>query len=62
MEIIPFKGQVFDELLTEYDEDNLFEDPFFPADNQSLYFSRRPPPGIVWMRPKVLLILNQKKS
>lgn len=53
MEIIPFKGQVFEEIHAEHDEDNLFEDPYFPASSQSLYFSRRPPPGIVWKRPRV---------
>lgn len=29
----------------------LFCDPAFPADETSLYYSRRPPCSIVWMRP-----------
>ncbi|CAF0859466.1 unnamed protein product [Brachionus calyciflorus] len=51
MDIIPFKGQVYEELLSQYDENNLFEDPYFSASDRSLYFSRRAPAGIVWKRP-----------
>lgn len=49
----PFKNQVFDDLLSQHDESNLFEDPEFPAEDSSMYFSTRPPNGIRWLRPKV---------
>ncbi|VDO83387.1 unnamed protein product [Heligmosomoides polygyrus] len=34
-------------------ERRLFEDPHFPAEDRSLYFSRRPPKRVVWLRPGV---------
>ncbi|XP_029436793.1 calpain-5-like [Rhinatrema bivittatum] len=30
----------------------LFEDPLFPATNESLFYQRSPPVGMVWKRPK----------
>ncbi|RMZ98045.1 calpain-6, partial [Brachionus plicatilis] len=50
--IRPFKDQVFDELKSEHDESNLFEDPLFAADGSSLYFTQMPPQGVMWLRPK----------
>ncbi|XP_035482413.2 calpain-5-like [Scophthalmus maximus] len=49
---VPYKNQHYAELKTNCIRDKtLFEDPEFPAANESLYF-RRPPPGIVqWKRP-----------
>lgn len=35
---------------------SLFEDPLFPASNESLMFSRRPDRYIEWMRPHVSLV------
>ncbi|KIH42886.1 hypothetical protein ANCDUO_27123, partial [Ancylostoma duodenale] len=32
-------------------EKRLFEDPHFPAQDSSLFFSRRPPKRIDWLRP-----------
>uniref|UniRef100_A0A1I7YWG2 Calpain catalytic domain-containing protein n=1 Tax=Steinernema glaseri TaxID=37863 RepID=A0A1I7YWG2_9BILA len=32
-------------------ERRLFEDPEFPANDSSLYFSRRPPKRVTWLRP-----------
>ncbi|PAV83941.1 hypothetical protein WR25_02126 isoform B [Diploscapter pachys] len=32
-------------------EKRLFEDPHFPANDSSLYFSRRPPKSVEWLRP-----------
>lgn len=51
---VPYKNQHYAELKTNCIRDKtLFEDPEFPAANESLYF-RRPPPGIVqWKRPAV---------
>ncbi len=37
----------------------LFEDPEFPADNSSLFYSKRAPFSIEWKRPGVSRILNQ---
>ena len=39
--------------LTEEEEGNLFEDPEFPAENDSLFFSQDPPREIEWLRPSV---------
>ncbi|TKR77528.1 hypothetical protein L596_018482 [Steinernema carpocapsae] len=32
-------------------EKKLFEDPEFPAEDSSLYYSKRPPKRVTWMRP-----------
>ena len=34
-------------------EGTLFEDPYFPADDSSLFYSQKPPRKIEWKRPKV---------
>ena len=49
----PFKDQVYSDLKAQHDEHNLFEDPEFPADNSSLFYSKNPPNGVRWLRPKV---------
>ncbi|KAE8620266.1 hypothetical protein XENTR_v10010173 [Xenopus tropicalis] len=36
-------------------EGRLFEDPAFPADSRSLYYSRTPPEGVEWKRPQELV-------
>ena len=33
----------------------LFEDPDFPAVDQSMFFSKKPPRPFVWKRPKVII-------
>ncbi|CAF0859448.1 unnamed protein product [Brachionus calyciflorus] len=50
--IKPFKNQNYDDLKSQHDESNLFEDPYFPTDSSSLYFTQMPPQGIIWQRPK----------
>lgn len=52
-DIVPFKDQDYESLLSEHDSGNLFEDPLFPCTDKSLYFSQKPPRGVVWKRPKV---------
>jgi calpain len=52
MVFVPFKGQCFESLKSQYNENNLFEDPLFPASEKSLYYSQRCPSGVVWRRPK----------
>ncbi|VBB32266.1 unnamed protein product [Acanthocheilonema viteae] len=54
----PVPGRKADEALDFYverdrclTERKLFEDPQFPADDKSLFFSRRPPKQIEWRRP-----------
>lgn len=41
---------------------SLFEDPLFPASNESLMFSRRPDRYIEWMRPHVSLVHSHFKG
>ncbi|XP_023216681.1 calpain-A-like [Centruroides sculpturatus] len=41
------------------DEGVLFEDPQFPAEDASLYFSRSPPVYIEWKRPHVSRTTNE---
>ena len=38
-----------------YKSSKLFEDPKFPANNDSLYFSQAPKRNIIWKRPLVIL-------
>ena len=47
---IAFKDQVYSELKDQHDENNLFEDPEFPADNSSLYYSQSAPHGNIYKR------------
>ncbi len=56
MVFTPFKGQDFESLKQQHDEYNLFEDSLFPANDRSLYYTKRSPPGIIWKRPKVTSI------
>jgi calpain, invertebrate len=49
---IPFKNQNYAELRAQHDENNLFEDPEFPANDSSLYYSQNKPYGVQWLRPK----------
>lgn len=56
MVFTPFKGQDFESLKQQHDEFNLFEDSLFSANDRSLYYTKRGPPGIVWKRPKVTSI------
>lgn len=56
MSIAPFKDQDYNELVSSYNEDYLFEDPQFDACDSSLYYSKNPR-GIVWRRPNVKKII-----
>ncbi|CAF0941871.1 unnamed protein product [Brachionus calyciflorus] len=47
-----FKDQNYEELKYMYNEDYLFEDPFFPACNESLFHSNNSIGEIQWMRPR----------
>lgn len=53
MTITPFKDQDYNQLVGEYDADNLFEDLEFAADYSSLYYTKSPSSSIVWRRPTV---------
>ena len=45
-------SEAFEQIRSEHKKlGRLFCDPSFPADESSLYYSRRPPCSIVWMRP-----------
>ena len=56
-----FSGkQNFEELKKQYSSSNLFEDPEFPADNESLDMDEDlDPRTIVWKRPKVFTLIFQ---
>ncbi|VDD75021.1 unnamed protein product [Mesocestoides corti] len=48
----PVPSETFEKVRSEHRLiGRLFCDPAFPADESSLYYSRRPPCTIVWMRP-----------
>ena len=47
-----FNNQDYEKLLKAHSETNLFVDPYFPAEEISLFYSRPPPNGVVWKRPK----------
>lgn len=52
--VTSFSGpsEAFEQVRSEHKMlGRLFCDPTFPADESSLYYSRRPPCSIVWMRP-----------
>ena len=51
--IKPFKNQVWENLRSRYNKNNLFEDPEFPATSRSLFVSKSPPTNIRWKRPTV---------
>ncbi|VDN99223.1 unnamed protein product [Rodentolepis nana] len=49
---LPIPSETFEQIRSEHKMlGRLFCDPSFPADESSLYYSRRPPCSIVWMRP-----------
>ena len=49
---LPIPSEAFEQIRSEHKMlGRLFCDPSFPADESSLYYSRRPPCSIVWMRP-----------
>lgn len=49
----PFKNQIYSNLNRQHNEHNLFEDPEFPADHSTLYFSKKSDhTNIKWKRPK----------
>ena len=39
-----------------YNSNLLFEDPYFPANNQSLFPKTTTMTSVIWMRPKVIPI------
>uniref|UniRef100_S4RSU5 Calpain-3 n=1 Tax=Petromyzon marinus TaxID=7757 RepID=S4RSU5_PETMA len=55
--LIDTQGKSFEELRTLcLSHDVLFEDPDFPAHNNSIYFSQNAPMQFQWMRPKELCV------
>ncbi|KAJ4949319.1 hypothetical protein JOQ06_020835 [Pogonophryne albipinna] len=48
-----FQGQSFHKLRRAcLRRGALFQDPLFPATPQSLFYRRKPPPGLTWKRPR----------
>ena len=62
----PFSGygkQSYDEIIKHCQaEGSLFEDPEFPAEDESIFFSRRPPRPFEWKRPSVSNITYSRTS
>ena len=61
MKVIPFKGQDFESLKRNYSSRNLFTDPIFKPDYDSLGFTANfktsmKNAGVRWMRPQVMRI------
>lgn len=50
-QIYPYKNQIYEQLRTQYDSKNLFNDCEFPPIDQSLYYTKSPPRNIRWKRP-----------
>ncbi|XP_061194258.1 calpain-5-like [Saccostrea echinata] len=49
---IPFKGQVYSKLKSQcVSSGTLFQDPEFPPDSSSLFYTKSAPSNIVWKRP-----------
>ncbi|XP_063787003.1 calpain-5-like [Pseudophryne corroboree] len=54
--VLHYQEQRYDHLKTQCrQQKHLFEDPKFPADDSSLYYSRRPPRVVEWKRPQELV-------
>lgn len=58
----PFRGQNFNELKLTHGPNKLFEDPFFPANNDSLCLNREPPEGFYLFKYRIgnqiVIIIN----
>lgn len=51
--IVPFKGQDYEALKSQcVKSKKLFEDPFFPPLDKSMYYTQPVPTGVKWRRPK----------
>ncbi|XP_029311334.1 calpain-5 isoform X2 [Cottoperca gobio] len=49
-----FQGQSFHKLRRDcLRRGAFFKDPLFPATAQSLFYKRKPPPGLTWKRPRI---------
>ncbi|XP_073407780.1 calpain-5-like [Dendrobates tinctorius] len=54
--VVHFQDQHYDRIKNQCRQRScLFEDPNFPASNQSLYYSRSPPRVVEWKRPQDLV-------
>ncbi|XP_053574234.1 calpain-5-like [Bombina bombina] len=54
--VLHYKDQHYKSIKARCQRDGrLFEDSAFPASDQSLFYSRNPPPGVVWKRPQELV-------
>ncbi|KAM4675585.1 calpain-5-like [Discoglossus pictus] len=54
--VVHYQGQHYKQIKDGCrSKGRLFEDPTFPASDRSIYYSRSPPPGVVWKRPKELV-------
>jgi len=53
---VPHNGVSFNDLKKHcLKQGVLFEDPDFPAVDESMFFSKKPPRPFVWKRPKVCI-------
>ena len=52
-----YRHQDYDEIKSNLLKTNkLFEDPLFPATNESIFQKKSVPKGLIWKRPSVLKI------
>jgi len=49
--LYPYKNQDYEQLKSQHNSQNLFEDSVFPAVNKSIYYTKSPPRGVTWKRP-----------
>ena len=42
---------MYEQLRQKHNPQNLFNDPEFPPNERSLYYTQKPPRGVTWKRP-----------
>ena len=52
--IRPLNHQVWEQLKFQYNRNHLFEDTEFPANNNSLFYTKQMSDQIIWRRPPVI--------
>ncbi|XP_069502478.1 calpain-5-like [Ambystoma mexicanum] len=51
--VVPYQGQNYAKLKRAcLQRKTLFEDPLFPAVSETMFYTKAPPDGVVWKRPK----------
>ena len=50
-QVYPYKNQIYEQLRSKHNAQNLFNDPEFPPIDTSLYYTQDPPRNVRWKRP-----------